>query len=230
MPSLNTVTVSIYQTGKPKTVIAFAPDIRWKLTAQRPVLASRPRAACNARVPTKDDLRLEMKQRLRALDLRARALASEKICRAIANDAAWKSARLAAAFLPIPGEPRIAPLWECADVPAICIPRVRGPRCDLVLLPDRAALAHAGWQLTGAEFDALPAIDLATVDVMLVPGLAFTAEGLRLGRGGGYYDRLLAACAPHTRTIGVCFATQLVTTLPTEPHDQKVGRVVTESA
>ena len=180
-------------------------------------------------MPTKDDLRIEMKQRLRALDLRTRAAASEKICHAIAHDVVWKSARLAAAFLPSPGEPRIAPLWERPDAPAICIPRVRGPRCDLVLLPDRDALANADWQLTGPEFDALPPIDIATVEVMLVPGLAFTAEGLRLGRGGGYYDRLLAACAPQTSTIGVCFATQLVTTLPTEPHDRRVGRVVTES-
>ena len=177
-------------------------------------------------MPPKDELRLEMKQRLRALNPRARALASEKICRVIAEDDAWKSARLVAAFLPLSAEPRITPLWERADAPAICIPRVRGPRCELVPLPE----AHADWRLDGAEFDALPAIDVVSVDLILVPGLAFTADGFRLGRGGGYYDRLLARLAPHTRTIGVCFATQLVTALPTEAHDQCVQRVVTESS
>ena len=180
-------------------------------------------------MPTKDELRIEMKQRLRALDLRARELASEKICRAIANDAAWKTARLAAAFLPIPGEPHILPLLEREDAPAICLPRVRGPHCDLVLIADRNALTRANWRLSAPEFDALPAIDIARIGLMLVPGLAFTAAGLRLGRGGGYYDRLLARCAPHTRTIGVCFTTQLVAALPTEAHDRRVSRVVTES-
>ena len=128
-----------------------------------PVLASHPRAVCNARVPPKDELRLEMKQRLRALNPRARALASEKICRAIAQDDAWKSARLVAAFLPLPGEPRIAPLWERAGAPAICLPRVRGSRCELVPLP----AAPADWRLDGAEFDALPVIDITGVDLLL---------------------------------------------------------------
>lgn len=191
------------------------------------LLASGARAGLNARVPPKDDLRSKMKQRIRALNPRARSLASEKICRVIAEDPAWKTARLVAAFLPLPGEPRISPLWESPGAPAICIPRVRGPVFDLVPLPVAEALARADWRLDGAEFDALPAIDIASVDLVLVPGLAFTADGLRLGRGGGYYDRLLASLAPHTRTIGVCFATQLVTALPVEAHDLHVERVVT---
>ena len=167
-----------------------------------------------------------MKQRLRALNPRARALASEKICRTIVRDDAWRSARLVAAFLPLPGEPRISPLWENAGAPAICIPRVRGSNCDLVSLP----AARTDWRLDGAEFDALPVIDITGVDLILVPGFAFTADGFRLGRGGGFYDRLLAKLQPHTHTIGVCFATQLVTALPTEAHDQRVQRVVTESS
>ena len=166
-----------------------------------------------------------MKQRLRALDRRTRALASEKICDAIEHDAAWRSARLVAAFLPIPSEPRIVPLWERAGGPAICIPRVRAEKIDLIALPN----VGADWRLDGPEFDSLPAIDPARVDLLLVPGLAFTRDGHRLGRGGGYYDRLLAQCPPHTRTLGVCFATQLVTDLPVEPHDRRVQRVITES-
>ena len=163
-----------------------------------------------------------MKQRLRALDPGVRALASEKICRAIALDDAWKAARLVAAFLPLPSEPQIAPLLAQA---ASCIPRVRGDKCDLVLLPRGVS---ADWRLAGPEFDALRAVDPARVDLILVPGLAFTADGHRLGRGGGYYDRLLAILPPHTRRIGVCFATQIVAELPMEPHDQRVERVVTE--
>ena len=175
-------------------------------------------------MPTKDELRLEMKQRVRALLPDVRASASEKIRRAIALDDAWKSARLVAAFLPLPSEPQIGPLLGRS---VVCIPRVRGEKCDLVMLPE--SFANTDWRLGGAEFDALPAIDPARLDLVLVPGLAFTKEGARLGRGGGYYDRLLTGCTARTHRIGVCFSTQLVASLPTEPHDQRVDRVITES-
>ena len=170
-------------------------------------------------VPTKDELRSEMKRRVRVLD----AVASAEICCIIAHDAAWKAARLVAAFLPIPGEPWISPLFENKTV---CVPRVRGEKCDLVLLPRDVP---ADWRLAGPEIDALPAVDFALVDLILVPGLAFTKDGTRLGRGGGYYDRLLVSCPPRTRRIGVCFAAQIVASLPTEPHDQRVERVISES-
>ena len=176
-------------------------------------------------VPAKDELRLEMKQRVRALGAGFCTLASEKICRAIAEDDEWKSARLVAAFLPLPSEPQIGSLFESRNV---CIPRVRGEKCDLVMLPKN--LADADWRLHGAEFDALRTIDFSIVDFILVPGLAFTEDGARLGRGGGYYDRLLASCPGRTRRIGVCFAAQIVSALPIEPHDQRVERVITESS
>jgi 5-formyltetrahydrofolate cyclo-ligase len=66
------------------------------------------------------------------------------------------------------------------------------------------------------------------VDVVLVPGLAFTADGHRLGQGGGWYDRFLARVGPHCSTIGVGFAVQLVDTMPIEAHDVVLDRVVTE--
>lgn len=64
--------------------------------------------------------------------------------------------------------------------------------------------------------------------VMIVPGLAFTRTGQRLGMGGGYYDRYLAD-HPETFSIGLCYGWQLVDDLPTEPHDQQVRMLATES-
>jgi 5-formyltetrahydrofolate cyclo-ligase len=68
---------------------------------------------------------------------------------------------------------------------------------------------------------------LGPADLLIVPGLAFTRSGARLGRGGGHYDRLLAG-APGP-SIGVAFDIQLVDELPTEPHDRGVDLVVTPS-
>ena len=60
------------------------------------------------------------------------------------------------------------------------------------------------------------------IDLLIVPGMAFTREGARLGRGKGYYDRYLAQSALHACCIGVCFAHQLVADLPVEPHDRSM--------
>ncbi len=66
------------------------------------------------------------------------------------------------------------------------------------------------------------------IDVSICPGLLFTRDGRRLGRGGGHYDRFLAA-HPATLAIGLCFTAQLVDDLPTEPHDRAMHVVVTEA-
>ena len=64
------------------------------------------------------------------------------------------------------------------------------------------------------------------VSVWIVPGLAFTKDGKRLGYGGGWYDRLLAAAAKNALKIGVAYEFQLVDDLPSEQHDILIGRVV----
>lgn len=64
-----------------------------------------------------------------------------------------------------------------------------------------------------------------TGDVVLVPGVAFTPAGLRLGQGGGYYDRFLAA-HPACWSIGLAFAEQMAGALPQEPHDGRLSQVV----
>jgi len=64
-------------------------------------------------------------------------------------------------------------------------------------------------------------------DLVLVPGMAFDAAGFRLGRGGGFYDRWLAA-HPGVRTLGLCFHCQLLGKIPVESHDVKMDAVLTE--
>ena len=64
------------------------------------------------------------------------------------------------------------------------------------------------------------------IDVVLVPGMAFDAEGHRLGRGKGYYDRFLSSLSqPYPKLIGVCFDFQKVDVVPTEPCDISVDVV-----
>jgi 5-formyltetrahydrofolate cyclo-ligase len=67
------------------------------------------------------------------------------------------------------------------------------------------------------------------LDMIFVPGLAFDRNGERLGRGAGYYDRLLAE--PDIRAVlcGVCYDVQVMDCVPHEPRDHRVDMLVTES-
>ena len=69
----------------------------------------------------------------------------------------------------------------------------------------------------------------STLDLVLVPGLAFDARGGRLGRGAGFYDRFLAALPPRAVACGAGFQFQVVGLVPTEAHDVRLGALLTET-
>lgn len=89
-----------------------------------------------------------------------------------------------------------------------------------------------GWdvfipEVDGPHLRVMPGdLDPARLDAVIVPGLAFTADGQRLGQGGGHYDRFLVRLRANCLTVGVCFREQLFETLPTEPHDLRVMKVI----
>ena len=67
--------------------------------------------------------------------------------------------------------------------------------------------------------------DYAAIDVAVVPGMAFDAQGHRLGRGKGYYDRFLAKL-PGVYKIGLCFSWQMVDEVPCDEHDITMDEVM----
>lgn len=67
------------------------------------------------------------------------------------------------------------------------------------------------------------------VTVWLVPGLAFTRDGGRIGYGGGWYDRLMAAADGAARRLGIAYGFQIVAALPSEPHDVRLTAVIDDS-
>ena len=69
--------------------------------------------------------------------------------------------------------------------------------------------------------------DPAEIDFIVVPGVAFTAAGARMGRGRGYYDKYLSQSGFRGVKAGVCYAHQLVVELPVELHDVFMDYVVT---
>lgn len=87
---------------------------------------------------------------------------------------------------------------------------------------DDAGLASGPWRALQLSADT----ESVVPDVVVVPLVAFTAQGQRLGQGGGHYDRWLAA-HPQATAIGLARDCQLAEELPVEPHDRPLAAVVT---
>src|SRR5574340_252469 len=142
----------------------------------------------------KAELREKMKQQLRGLTAEERLSLSEEICDRILQMRQWQEAENVVLFSPLPSEPIIAPLKMDCDarkVPEVLIPQ--NPKNGLHL-PEQ-------------------------VDLILVPGLAFSRDRHRLGRGGGFFDRLLAGPGAKAFKLGICFPFQVPDSVPIEAHD-----------
>ncbi len=150
-----------------------------------------------------------------------RLLRSVQLWGAVAALDEYAAATTVMAFCATPGEPDTDALFArlAADGKVLVLPRAAGDGLEAALLGDGLAVGpHGVVEPLG------PVVDAGAVDLVVVPGLAFTTDGVRLGRGGGHYDRFLATCrAP---AVGVCFAEQLVDVLPVEPHDVRMTRVL----
>lgn len=147
----------------------------------------------------KRELRRAMREIRRALPDRVER--SQRLWSFVRDVAAVQQAATVMVFDSIPGEPITAPFIEWC----------RSQNKTVVLPEDE------------------PRPDPSTIDVVIVPGTAFTAAGDRLGQGGGWYDRFLPSIRPGCLTIGVGFEPQLVDALPTEPHDVRLDLIVTDA-
>lgn len=131
------------------------------------------------------------------------------------------------AFRGVGAEPETDP-WIAkmrVDGITVCLPRCEG---KVMVAVD----VHDETKYLAGPFGILEplgqAIDPRAIDAVIVPGLAFTAQGQRLGQGGGFYDRFLPMVRDDCATIGVCFEPQLLQTLPGEQHDRRVQMVITD--
>jgi 5-formyltetrahydrofolate cyclo-ligase len=80
-----------------------------------------------------------------------------------------------------------------------------------------------------AKGEGLESVSEGEVAVWIVPGLAFSRSGARLGYGGGWYDRFLSKANPSSISLGVAYPFQIVADLPLEPHDIPLVDIVTTS-
>jgi 5-formyltetrahydrofolate cyclo-ligase len=135
-------------------------------------------------------------------------------------------------YVPVRGEPGSLELLD--DVRAtgcrLLLPIVVGPApLDWAEYTGAATLRPARFGLLEPVGRPLGPGVIAEADAVLVPALAVDRRGVRLGRGGGHYDRSLPLVSGSTELIGVVRDTELVTELPSEDHDARMTGVLTPS-
>ena len=179
--------------------------------------------------PAKTELRRLMRAQLARISPAAAATASESIRTSIPSLPRWQEARVVAAFAALPGEPDLRPFDWCHSK-SVLLPRVEGDHLIFHAVKNPAQLKPGTFGVLEPDPTQCPVADPATADTIFVPGLAFTAEGHRLGRGRGYYDRLLSTLPETVVRVGICFAVQMVPAIPEEPHDESVDLVLSSPA
>ncbi len=129
---------------------------------------------------------------------------------------------------PMPGEPDLreaAARWIAAGARASLPETVKGqPLTFRPWTPD-APMRPGVWDIPFPD-----TAETITPDILLVPCLGYDQDGFRLGNGGGYYDRTLAAMSPRPFTVGVGWSHAVLTSIDPEPHDMPMDLIVTERA
>lgn len=177
----------------------------------------------------KRQIRKQVLQGLHRQKEEQRRRKSEAIWRKLQRLGVFRRAKTVLCYVSLPDEvqtrPLIMQMLEAGK--RVMVPTVRGEDLVLSQLRDPGRdLAPGSFGVLEPKPAALRPVPVEELDLVLVPGLAFDRRGHRLGRGRGYFDRLLARLPDTASTIGVCFDFQLFDRLPTDPHDQAVGVVV----
>jgi 5-formyltetrahydrofolate cyclo-ligase len=174
-------------------------------------------------------MRQQVRGRLSRMPPALQAQDSAKARELLKRQPLWNEARSILFFAPLPGEPDVWPLLAEAlgEGKETALPRFDGERLCYTI----CAVRNLSRDITGGRFEIRePAAHCATfprnrLDLLLVPGIAFDPQGHRLGRGKGYYDRLLAALSGER--CGVGFDEQIVGEIPLASHDQAMNWILT---
>lgn len=172
----------------------------------------------------KKALRIEIRQLKRACPLEERRRKSLSVWEAVERDEVFQQAETVLAYWSMDDEVYTHDFVnKWAGSKTLLLPCVKGDELELRYFDGEERLqpgeGYAIPEPVGALFT-----DWGKIDLILVPGVAFDKSGNRLGRGKGYYDKVLKQTGAYK--LGVCFDFQLVERVPVEPHDVKMDRVV----
>jgi 5-formyltetrahydrofolate cyclo-ligase len=182
----------------------------------------------------KEQLRRAIKERLLRLSENDRRVESQVIVRSLRDLIKNRDLRsTVAAYFPYVDEPDIRPLMTelLEQKNVVCMPKVEANHLVMYRISSLEHIERNPVTNIPEPTQGSP-IDVATIDIVIVPGRAFSKGGARLGRGSGGYDRWIRETRrknPSPLCIGVCFECQLLSDIPIETHDERVDTVVTAS-
>jgi 5-formyltetrahydrofolate cyclo-ligase len=185
---------------------------------------------------TKAELRRHLRSALLAQSDSERQDASTQITRHVAASLLFQQAETILFYAARPQEPETTGLWKEAQLrgAVTLFPRVEGDTLiwHLITSLDQLQLGFRGLlEPSIAASVVFPERQPPTAHrpLILVPGLGFTSTGVRLGHGGGHYDRVLATLPRDYFRLGLFFNVQACSAIPAEDHDERLDAVVTES-
>ncbi len=171
----------------------------------------------------KSEIRKIIKRKVLALSAEERAAEAVRLLAAISAEPHFASAKRVLIYNPLPDEIDVLPILErFKSSKKFFLPVVCGDILKILPYSDKQKQGAYGIsEPIGTEY-----IDISTIDLVIVPGVGFTADGYRLGRGKGYYDRLLSGTKAYK--IGVCYKEQICPQIADhiEPHDVKMDCVL----
>jgi 5-formyltetrahydrofolate cyclo-ligase len=144
----------------------------------------------------------------------------------------YSSARTVALYAPIRGEVPTRDILTAAlaDGKVVCYPlsHVHGRILSFRAISSESEL-EPGRLGVREPNSAAELVQVDQIDLFVVPGLGFSRDGQRLGRGGGYYDATLRAASERSRRVGLAFSDQLLDALPVTSDDVAMDLIVTEN-
>ena len=173
----------------------------------------------------KKELRRAIRERKRAMTEEEIVSRSAKLGALFTQSDAYKNAKTIYGYLSYNQEVRTVPMLEQAlrDGKRVAVPKVYGDEMKFLYLDDLTKVSKGYAGIPEPIADGPVADD--TTALVLMPGLAFDPQGHRIGYGGGFYDKFLAA-EPNHPTLALCYEFQMLPVLDTEEHDIPVDTVL----
>jgi 5-formyltetrahydrofolate cyclo-ligase len=177
----------------------------------------------------REGLRRELRRVLRSIPPEVRQVASRQAWHLLCAQTAWQQARTVFLYWSLSSELDTRPMIESAllNHKTVALPRFNPATGEYepVQVRDLAADFRPGLLGILEPQAHCPPVEAIRLDFSLVPGLGFALDGRRLGRGKGFYDRMLARVGG--LKCGVAFDEQVVEGIPREPHDVCVDCLLT---
>ncbi len=172
----------------------------------------------------KNEQRQLQKEALKTLSIHQKKMESNQLYQLLFETAAWQEAGTIAVTLSMPIELDTAPIIEAAwsANKKTVVPKIVNHQMIFVPFDDGSSLQTG--QLSIREPVTEVAVSANKIDLVIVPGLAFTRSGARLGFGAGYYDRFLVNYTG--KTIALALSPQIKQNIPIEAHDQLIQEVL----